>query len=449
MTRRVVVADPGARSKHPRGIRTQVLAVLTVIALAGFGLLISPRAAGAQATDPPAATATIDSTLEAGEADAETPSRRMVKWNEYDGPISTARFGYGFVYDFATYSQDDASKQQVSMPADHGLRDFRVLFKGRFKTQRGLSWTMGVMYDGTDEDWHFRQTGFQVDVPEVSGRFFIGRTKEGYSQAKVMVGYYLFGIERSQTLDAFIPILADGIKYMGYFPRQRVFVNLGYFFDGFSEKEKFAIYDDQLVTRVGWQPILSEAERKVLHVAVMSRRATPDEGKIRFKSKPGSWLAPNFLDTGTLTSDQANTFGLEANYRSGSWLFASEYDWQTAELAGGGKPMFHGGDISATWLITGETRPYNKTGGFYAQVTPKRSVFEGGRGAVEANLTFTYNDFDEGSIDGGKFWRITPMARWYLSEYIRFEGAYGYGELDRFGLKGRTQFFQARVVSIL
>jgi len=324
-----------------------------------------------------------------------------------------------------------------------------VLLKGRFKTQRGLSWSLGYMYDGSDKEWHFRQTGIQVDVPEVSGRLFIGRTKEGYSMAKVMVGYYIVNIERAQTLDAFIPILADGVKYMGYYPRQRLFLNLGYYWDGLSEKEKFALYDNQAVVRLGWQPILSDAERKVLHVAVMARSTTPDDGKIRLKSKPGAWLAPSFLDTGTLTSDRSHTFGLEANYRTGSWLFAGEYDWQDLDVAGGGKPMFHGGDVSATWLISGEVRPYNAVGGFYNQVTPRRSVFEGGRGAVEGTVGFTYNDFDEGSIDGGKFWRITPTARWYLSEYLRFEAAYGYGELDRFGLKGRTQFFQGRIVSIL
>jgi len=373
----------------------------------------------------------------------------MVKWNEYDGPISSLRFGYGFLVDFAAYSQDDDSKQQMDIRDDIGLRDFRLLFKGRFKTERPFTWTLGYMYDGSDDTWHFRQTGFQVDVPELSGRFFLGRTKEGFSQYKVMVGYYIWGIERSQALDAFVPILGDGIKYMGYYPSRRMFVNLGYFWDVLAENEKYATYDNNLVARVGGQPILSEASAEVLHVAVMARAGHPDEGKIRFKAKPGSYLAPNFLDTGTLTSDQAATYGLEVNYRKGPWLFAGEYDWQTAHVAGGGNPMFHGGEASVVWLVTGETRPYNAAGGFFNQVTPAHSVFEGGRGAFEPSLHFNYNDFDDGSIQGGKYWRITPMAKWYLSEYLRIELAYGYGELDRFGLKGRTQFFQARFATIL
>jgi phosphate-selective porin OprO and OprP len=37
------------------------------------------------------------------------------------------------------------------------------------------------------------------------------------------------------------------------------------------------------------------------------------------------------------------------------------------------------------------------------------------------------------------------MVNWYLSKVVRFELAYGYGVLDRFGLKGATQFFQMRL----
>jgi phosphate-selective porin OprO/OprP len=35
-----------------------------------------------------------------------------------------------------------------------------------------------------------------VDVPELWGRLFIGRTKEGISMNKIMVGYYGWTMER-------------------------------------------------------------------------------------------------------------------------------------------------------------------------------------------------------------------------------------------------------------
>jgi phosphate-selective porin OprO/OprP len=64
---------------------------------------------------------------------------------------------------------------------------------------------------------------------------------------------------------------------------------------------------------------------------------------------------------------------------------------------------------------------------------------------VEAVLRYSYSDLDSGLIQGGKFWRITPMVNWYLSDNARLEFAYGYGKLDRFDLSGGTQFFQTRL----
>jgi phosphate-selective porin OprO/OprP len=41
------------------------------------------------------------------------------------------------------------------------------------------------------------------------------------------------------------------------------------------------------------------------------------------------------------------------------------------------------------------------------------------------------------------------MGKWFLTTDLWIEAAYGIGELDRFGLKGRTQFFQGRISSVL
>jgi phosphate-selective porin OprO and OprP len=48
------------------------------------------------------------------------------------------------------------------------------------------------------------------------------------------------------------------------------------------------------------------------------------------------------------------------------------------------------------------------------------------------------------TLQGGHFWRVTPMLNWYLTDNLRLEFAYGYGTLNKEGLMGRTQFFQSR-----
>jgi phosphate-selective porin OprO/OprP len=57
----------------------------------------------------------------------------------------------------------------------------------------------------------------------------------------------------------------------------------------------------------------------------------------------------------------------------------------------------------------------------------------------------SYIDLDGGTLRGGKFWRITPMVNWFLSDHVRLEANYGYGTLDRFDRRGTTHFFQTRL----
>jgi phosphate-selective porin OprO/OprP len=37
------------------------------------------------------------------------------------------------------------------------------------------------------------------------------------------------------------------------------------------------------------------------------------------------------------------------------------------------------------------------------------------------------------------------MVNWHMTDRARLEFTYGYGTLDRFGIRGSTQFFQARL----
>ena len=424
-------------------MRFAQLLALIVLFIAG-----TPRSSRSE----PAGAAAPDSTIDrstAGEEEADTPRRRMTKWNEYDGPITTLRLGFAFLVDFTEFAQDSESKQQFDLEPDVALRDFRFVLGGRFKTERVIKWTLGYMYDAVDDVWRFRQTGLDIGVPELSGRFWIGRQKEGYSMVKVMNGLHPWGMERSPAQDAFIPILADGIKYIGYFEKPRVHFSLGGFTDRLTEDEKFASYDNQVAARLVWTPILSEPEKEVLHVGVMIRDGKPDEGQLQQRSRPENNWTPYFVDTGKFPANNARATGVEAYYRKGSWLFGSEYNWQVVSPDVGGDVLFHAGDVTAVWLITGETRGYRTQDALFAAVSPRKTVFEGGVGAWEAVVRVTYTDFDSGAFHGGKLWRLTPMVNWYLSEIFRMEFVYGYANLDRFDLKGTTQFFQGRFQILL
>ena len=390
-------------------------------------------------------TSNLDDTLEAGEAGGEEPVRRLVHWNEYDGKFFTLRVGGGFLYEYDAFAQDDESKKQLTMHPDDKVRDMRILLKGRLKffKKRVVTYSIGVMYDAQNEEWVARQTGLMIEVPEIWGHLWIGRTKEGFSLNKVMVGYAGWTMERFTMNDATIPILADGVKWFGHVKNPNFIWNLGIYKDWLSQNQTFSTYDHQVVGRFAWLPRLNE--ETVLHIGMGVRYGVPKDHMLRDRSRPESNVAPYFVDTGKFEAKDTRMLGPEIYYRPGSLLIGSEYFLQKVNAPASGDPFFHGGDVSVSWLATGETRSYNTQGGYFNQVSPARPVFGGGPGAWELVGRFSYIDLDSASIKGGKFWRLTPMVNWYLSDNVRLEMVYGFGSLNRFEREGGTHFFQTRL----
>jgi len=130
-------------------------------------------------------------------------------------------------------------------------------------------------------------------------------------------------------------------------------------------------------------------------------------------------------------------------------MFGTEFYMHQFSSPETDNPLFQGGDVAVCYIITGESHPYSTVSGIYGFVPVNKSVFDGGLGAWEVVLRYSTLDLNGGTLTGGKFWRITPMVNWYLSENVRLELAYGYGVLNRFNLEGTTQFFQSRIQFML
>jgi phosphate-selective porin OprO/OprP len=387
--------------------------------------------------------------LEAVTTDTLPQTWRDKRWRLFPGKFTTLKFGGGLLYEFAGYSQDDEGKRQMDsigspLEPDFDVRDFRLTASGQLKTRRTISWKVGLMYDGETRDWFVRESGVMIDVPELWGKFFVGRTKEGFSMNKVMVGYAGWTPERQMAIDV-IPILADGVKWLGFLPKQNIFWNLGIYSDWLSDVETFSTYRWQTAARVGWLPIYLPSEQTVLHIGVNYRYGEPENGEIRVSSRPETNPAPKFIDTGKFPTSHSNHFGVEAYYSAGPWMLGSEVYSHNFNSPVSNDPVFLGGEVVVSYMITGESRPYNTATAILGFVPIKKPVFKGGPGAWEVLVRASTLDLDGGTLKGGKFWRVTPMVNWYLSKDVRFEVAYGYGVLDRFGLKGATQFFQARL----
>ena len=363
------------------------------------------------------------------------------------------RFGGGLLVDYTRYIQDSESRLQMpDLAPESGIRDLRGIASGRLIWKR-LAYTWGYLYDVPANKWRFRQTGLKLSVPELGGFLFVGRTKEGISTNKFTVGYYGFLNERSAVNDAFFPILADGARWLASVADGKLVYNVGVFADPVSENESFNKNDWQVVGRLVWLPLTSLApgdklitNEPLLHLAVEARYAGANDGVLQYRSKPEAFLAQDqAVDTGMFEADNSTILGAEAYYLNGPFSAGSEYFINQVRSDTTGDPFFHGGEVFAAYLFTGESHPYNARGAYFEDVVPERSFFRNGPGAVELVGRVSYVDLDSAAVRGGRFLRATALLNWYMSEALRFEAAYGIGFLDRDDLVGRTQFFMTRI----
>ena len=175
-----------------------------------------------------------------------------------------------------------------------------------------------------------------------------------------------------------------------------------------------------------------------MHVGAAVHVGKPQNDTLQLKSKPEVFEAPNFLDTKPFPATQATIAGLESYYRKGSFIVGGEYYGEWVKSQPNDNPFFHGGTVIASWLVTGEVRPYSTPAGIFQSITPRRPVTKGGKGALETVIAVSYSDYDADTLSGGKFWRVTPMVNWYLDDHLRLEFEYGFGSLNRFGTVSRT-----------
>ncbi|PWT73120.1 MAG: porin [Bacteroidetes bacterium] len=370
--------------------------------------------------------------------------------NEFEGEYSTFRIGLGFIGDYTAYSYDKTFRKQMdsldlNLTPAYKTRDFRILASGRFlKFKRYVAWKFAYMYDGDKNVWMVRESGLTIGIPELKGNIFIGRTKEGFSMIKVMNGHSGITNERQMALDP-VPILADGIKYFGYYPRSRTFLNLAAYSDLTSRGQAFSTFNWQFVGRGGWVPVNDDKTGTLLHIALEARYGSPVGGKFTIKSRPESNPTPQLINTGTFSADGSTTLGGEIYYRNNRFMIGSEAMVHNFYSKTADDHHFFGGDAIVSFFLTDTKRPYNTTGNVFGFVPVRKSVFQGGLGAIEAVLHVSTFNLNDGVIQGGQMTRITPMINWYLSKILRWELVYGYGILNRFGVTGHVNFFETRI----
>jgi phosphate-selective porin OprO/OprP len=352
------------------------------------------------------------------------------------------RFGMGgrLLLDAAWYDQDGAELNN-----DAELRSSRL-------TWRGLLW----------KDWQFKsEVEFAQNGADLKSNFLRYR---GFDPLLITFGNFKepFGLERWTSItettfmeraavsNALAPARSLGLGVRTGARKWTLASGLfgardqGEGGNSDREEESWAV-----TGRATYLPIVEP--NGLLHTGVAFSYRHFDDGQIRFKARPESYVSDAFfVDTGSISEVESLTrYGIEAAAVLGPLSLQTEYiTTQTRRVDTGPILTFDGWYAYASYLISGETRPYRHRRGVFRGIRPRHAFGRGGPGAWELALRYSQLDLSDDDISGGELKLMTFGLNWYPNANVRLSTNYNRVlETDRAGSPfdgDEPQFIQFR-----
>jgi phosphate-selective porin OprO/OprP len=190
-----------------------------------------------------------------------------------------------------------------------------------------------------------------------------------------------------------------------------------------------------------------EGKTRLLHLGLSANVLYSGSSSVRYRSRPESHLAPYVIDTGELEADGALVAGMETAWVNGPFSVQGEYLHSWVRGNDGQTPDFKGVYVTASWFLTGESRPYLRNQGIFGRVVPKRNFDfnHGGWGAWEVAGRFSHTDLDSGGVHGGQLSMLMGGVNWYPHSHVKWRFDYGLGRVSGYSPSGNINIFQTRV----
>lgn len=379
------------------------------------------------------------------------------KWNHFSTRYVNGALVAGVLLDRTKWlHQDDASKAQVGdlSPYDEGeIRALRFGLIGTFNFDTPWTYTVFVAthaFDqGYDSDGADDPTLFdcRLDVPlsqDIS--LSVGKQKEPISMERLMTLIDLPMLERATVSDAMMPSRNVGVVLNGTALDQRTSWAAGVFNPWLDQGGSISDNPTQIIGRWTVLPLESEDEGTLLHLGAGLRYSTANQG-VRYRSTPEFHSAPDFVDTGRIPADNTLLCDLEAACRWGPMLLNGEYVFN--QLDAPNDPFFSGFHITASYVLTGEMRPYNKRSGIFSEVPVARPVQSGGWGSWEVAARYSTVDLQDGGIDGGDMDIYSLGLNWKLNSAAGMSLDYRHVILDKDAETGHSDGLLMRITLML
>jgi len=362
----------------------------------------------------------------------------------YDGPLFSTRFNFVTIVDFNGFTQDADSETQVGEQRDEwDLRTTRLMLRGRMKFHHPVDYFISLEVKGDDHIVNDASkigfTDFEIST-EVGklGRLKYGKIKEPFVYE--MVGDAANLQQQERALSPFFTSRSIGFRLVKTFAGDSMSASAGWFNDWWTADQRFEDSGNEFAGRLTGVPYWSDGGANYLHLGVDWRYVGADEGTLQFRGRPESNVTDYYVDSGKLTADHANELNFESAWGSGPLFFSGEYSRAWVDARDSGDPHFWGTYIAASYVLTGEHRPYDKAVAYARRILPAHRW-----GAFEVVGRYSHVDVDGRLVRGGIFDRGTIGINWWATRRWKLGFDYGLIDLDRDGLNGVTHAFHSRI----
>lgn len=345
------------------------------------------------------------------------------------------------VGDYTWFEQDDASILQVGSQRDTAeLRAARMGFAVRSKTDYEWDFLFAVDYQEqrTRTDAAFQLYDFRLRLPLGAVKLDVGKMKQPFSFE--IGGLSIQKPQQERILSPFFVTRSIGAMASGQLAGDRMTWAAGWFNDWLETGASYSDNADDYVARMTGLVSASPDNRDYLHVGVSVRRAGPDSGLLQLAGRPESHVTDYYVDTGAFAGDFVAEVGFDVAWDRGPFLFVAEHIEARAKSSANGNPRFSGNYFLASWLVTGESRPYLRPLGITGAVEPVA-----GLGALELVVRYSRLDLTDGLVRGGVLKKWHFGANWWISPQWKAGVSWGDADLQRNDLDGNTRMLLVRL----
>lgn len=316
---------------------------------------------------------------------------------------------------------------------------------GPLETEKGTEirrarlYFSGTVYENVEFKFNFDVAGGELgikdmyiglkNIPGISS-LRIGNMKEPLRLSGLTSSKYITFMERPFHTD-FAPTRNNGLLILTDFNDDRISAQAGLFRNAGNGDDVFANDGYVLTGRISGLPVKNSDNTNLIHLGASYSYRKPNFKTYRIASRPEAHLSSvKYLDTGLMENIRnINLFNVEAAVVANSLSAQAEYTH--ANIKGISDYNFSTVYGQASYFLTGESRKYKSSYSGFDRVRPKRNFIgeNGGLGAWELALRYSYANIDHGDILGGKEQNLGFGVNWYLNPVSRVMLNYAWADV--------------------